>query len=1206
MQPFDVAESPLPSRRTVLEASAGTGKTFTLEGLFVRHLLEGARPGGRVQSARQVLVVTFTRASTQDLKLRLRAGLQDALHALRDGKASKPLWQRLAAEHGAAGIPVLERALRDFDLVTISTMHGFCKRVLDRAAFESGADFVTEFVEDDSELVLAACADALRVQVQGADPLPAAIIRAAGIDQKGLKDRFDAWQRFPATSISPSVELVPAMTALRAAVAAAVKAFDAKLLPQALVDHNSNSEAPWHNQVPTYCDRLTRCLRRQPLTALEALAELSLTNLLAGGAYSKQASVPPEPGNAAHEFFMAAQQVAEALEPAQTALVEAMLHNALTSLAQAKAGSRTRSFRDLLVELHALVSDPVVGRELCATVRNEWRVALVDECQDTDPLQYAIFNTIFGDDLLLVGDPKQSIYAFRGADLNAYLQAARTSEQFTLEKNYRSHPALVSSVVRLFQRAKERPFVEPGIQIPEVKAHHKAADRELVGLEGMPMQWRVLRSEPRVDPKSKAKGPQPTFPKRSTWEPTLLKDLVEQCQELIAPGITMSDSGQPLQHKDIAILVRSGKDGRHVQRALAQAGITASIARLHDVFESDEAGELEILMHAVLEPGSRPLQQAARATVFWGRSATELADEAAAGRMKADLDLVHSLRSTWVRRGFMAMFTEAVDALAVRSRMLTREDGERKLTNWFQVAELLQQQQTRQGHGPAHLLSWFLAERNGTTGRTATDRELRLESDAEAVQILTMHSSKGLQYEVVLLPYLTTGSHRSTKGMLLSRDAAGLPVLDLGTAPQQAHVDAAERNELGEDLRLLYVALTRAKRRCIAWHVPAEGAPKSALAWLLHFNHAGQAAEGWVKNWHKDTRDRGMAWLHDLATFGQDHQDLLSVTYLDLRPEEQPRPELEPRAAAGAMPSFRPVPKRLTAGDKTASFSRLLHGSSHDAAADHEDDRGEATHETEPPPGTMFGFARGPNAGTCLHAILEHADFRDPASKANESLIREALAGHGFLAPEVHRGIPDPVVVVQQMLHLVTQPTCPQLGFALRGLESSLRKDEWSFLLGTEHVGLNRIGRILARSSNPLVADLGTKLARQESRDAEHSFLVGKVDLMCRHEDRWWVFDWKSNHLGNARENYDAGHLAQSMVDEKYVVQYHLYLAGLHSHLQARCGKAYDYDRNVGGACYVYLRGLDEGAQTGWYVDKPGHAVIDELARTLRKRGRDR
>ncbi|MEY4674710.1 MAG: hypothetical protein RL148_2494 [Planctomycetota bacterium] len=1201
MQPFDVAASPLPARRTVLEASAGTGKTFTLEGLFVRHLLEGARPGGRVTSAQQVLVVTFTRASTQDLKHRLRTGLQDALHALKGGKASKDLWQQLANDHGAAGIPVLERALRDFDLVTINTIHGFCKRVLDRAAFASGTDFVTEFVEDDSELVMAACADALRAQAQGDDPLPAAVLRAAGIDEKALKERFDAWQLFPGTRIAPSQDLAPALESLRTAVAAAEEEFDAELVQQALADHKSNSKAPWYKRVGTFCERLARRIRRQPLTALDDLAHLSLANLVAGGEYSKGGSVAPEPGTVAHSFFLAAEQVADALEPARTALVEAMLHASLAALDRSKATARTRSFRDLLVELHTLVRDPVAGKDLCTAVREQWKVALVDECQDTDPLQYAIFDAFFGDSLLLVGDPKQSIYGFRGADLNAYLQAARASDQFTLEKNFRSHPGLVTSVIRLFQRGKDHPFVESGILVPEVTAHHKAGERELVGLPGRPMQWRVLRSEPRPDPKSKSRQ-QATFPKRNAWEPTLLDDLVAQCKALVTSGTTLSDTGKRLQHKDIAVLVRSGKEGQRVQDALAQAGITASIARLHDVFESEEAEELEVLMHAILDPGAGTLIQAARATVFWGRTASELTDPSTDASLKADLDLVHFLRSTWTRRGLMSMFMHAVEALGVRSRMLAREDGERKLTNWFQVAELLQEQQTLHGHGKAHLLRWFTAERSGATGKTASDRELRLESDAEAVQILTMHSSKGLQYEVVLLPYLTTGSHRPKKGLLLSRDAAGSPVLDLGNEPLPAHADAAERNQLGEDLRLLYVALTRAKRRCIAWHVPAEGAPKTALAWLLHFHHAGQKAEGWVKDWHKETKERGLAWGQDLEAFERAHAEILSVTHVDLREEEPPRRDPRPRVSAAALPSFRPVPERLTLGDRTASFSRLLHGSQHESAADHEDDRGETRVETEVPAESMFGFARGPSAGICLHAILEHADFRDPGGSTNATLIRDLLEGHGFLAPEVHQGITNPVAVVQQMLQVVTQPTCRQLGFALKDLAPTSRKDEWNFLLGTEHVDVREVGRILATSTSSHVAELGERIARKDDREAGYRHFVGKVDLMCRHQEKWWVFDWKSNHLGNSPADYATGRLTESMCEDKYVVQYHMYLAGLHCHLQSRIGKDYDYDRHVGGACYVYLRGLDATAQTGWYVHRPDHVLVDRLASALRGR----
>lgn len=1193
MIPFDVNRSPLPVRRTVLEASAGTGKTYTLEGLFVRMLLEG----GKVQQAPEILVVTFTKAATQDLKQRLRSALTTALAAFRGEPTDGNRWQDLASEHGAAGARVLEDALRALDQVTISTIHSFCKLVLDGAAFHCGKDFTTEFVEDDHGFVRDACAAAFRRVAHAELPTGAAVLRWKGHDLETICKHYRDWQRFPSTRLEPELDAAAELVALDRVLRSTVAAYTRAEVELALVAYNGKDACPWSGRIPAYLDRLDMLLETQPLgglAALEELCSLSLRQLQCEKFIRKRPrpSVLPT-----HPFFEAAKALEDQLEKAQAALLAQMLRDAHEQLQQSKREARVRSFQDLLVELHELLADEVRGPDLVATIRQRWKVALVDECQDTDPLQYAIFDRCFGDELLLVGDPKQSIYAFRGADLRAYLKAAANSDRLTLDKNHRSHPDLVEAVVRLFQRAGKRPFVTDGIDIPHVTGSKDAELMRLHGNEGMPLCWRMLQPG--------SCGPDGLAP-RTKWETSLRVDVVDQCRSFLGGKAWLMEEGKrrDLRPRDIAILVRSNLQGRMIQQALQDQGIPATIARLADVFSSDEAAELEILAHAVLDPGTAHLQQAARATIFWGRTATELtAEGTVAASLQADLELVRELLRSWRERGFMAMFVKALEARQLRARMLLRQDGERRLTNWFQVAELLQAQATKENLGPEQLLRWFEAERHGEQPSTPEEREIRLESDEDAVQILTVHTSKGLEFEVTLLPFVTVpmnGEKKLATGPLLSRDEEDNPVFDLSSKPTSEHQERAARENLAEDLRLLYVGLTRAKRRCIVWHVCDKTAPQSALAWLLHHHGLGPNEAEFTRNWHEAVEGTCGMWRTQLEQFVAAHSTSMSfeeVPFTEPRAESLATP---PRPSGKPLPAFLPLPVLEKRTKATVSFSMLTNGSHVETAIDHDDtDRDENVdaERKEVSATGMFGLRGGKGLGTCLHSIFEVADFQDPKGDHNRKLVEQLLAAHGLADPDTHQGVDKPAEVVCQMLDTVLRTEIPSFGFSLCQLDARARRDEWRFLLGIGGADRGALGRILMQSGEACVRRVGEELARGTFIASDQ--MLGFVDLVCHREGRWYVFDWKSNHLGDDPSCYEAEHLERAMTSSSYVLQYHLYTAALHRHLQARLRDRYSYEDHVGGICWAFLRGIGHTATSGWFVRKPEQRLIEALAAEL-------
>ena len=830
---------------------------------------------------------------------------------------------------------------------------------------------------------------------------------------------------------------------------------------------------------------------------------------------------------------------------------------------------------------------------------------------------------------IVVGDPKQSIYRFRGADVFAYLAVRRTArERLHLGRNWRSIPALVESVNAVFDGAA--PFVTGEIEYRPVTAARDGGDPRSTafGDHGKPFQLRLLPR--RDDDRLLAKGDViPTVAGAAADEVARLLDLGARGEAAI--------EGEPLTGADIAVLVRTKEQGRLVAGALHERGVPSIQIDDGSVFDTREAEQIERLLWAIAAPGRETMVRGALAGDVFGldaRALLALGDEEDAWSGWAAR--LADWRAHWESKGIGSVLLRLLEAQGGAANLLRRPDGARRLTNFRHLAELAQRAETRERLAPAELVAWLNRRRAEPGGRDDAT-ELRLESDEQLVKVLTVHGAKGLEFPVVFCPFAWDA--RSPRRRPGAADAAyhlgpaeGFrEVLDLDPDERARSIEWVE--EFSESVRLLYVALTRAKFRCVVTWGQVRGAEHSPLAWLLHRRAVGaagarprgapadgagtddpDAATGALAN----VADRlaGLSareWLDEVHALVRRLPDAVAATVLD----PQPRPARVLAPGDGARPALaaRELDRPLRRVRTPTSFSALsaeLHPAAGDAVRPPDDrdpadlDRPDHDQREEPPDPAVddtgvargrgvrersaFTFPRGPVAGSCLHRIFERVDRRselEPGNVALEEIGRDALEEFGIGGDwgPVACGIVERTRAVDLL--------APH-GFRLG--DSSPRLVELEFHFPVEGLDRDRLCAVLAEHGYPApFARIGTD-GSGEPPAPIHGFLRGFIDLVVEHAGRWYVVDYKSNWLGPEPGDYGPQALAEAMRAGGYTLQSLIYLVALHRHLAVRLAD-YDCERHIGGAFYLFLRGIDPAAGTrrGVYFDRPSTACLRAL-----------
>jgi exodeoxyribonuclease V beta subunit len=1106
---------------TVLEASAGTGKTYSIAALAARYVAEGT-------PLDKLLLVTFTRMATGELRDRVRErlvsaerGLERALAGTAPSGPRDEVVELLAdgpEELVAKRRERLARAVSDFDSATIATTHGFCQEVLGGLGIAGDVEPGTTFVEDISDLV-----------------------------QEVVDDLYV--RRFFRTG-TPQFDRAQAMRIAKLAV--------------------ENPTAP----------------------------------------------VVP----------------ADAPDDSIAAMRVRLAERVRSELELRKRRMSVMTYDDLLTRLDDTLKGPA-GDAAVARLHDRYRVVLVDEFQDTDPVQWDIMQRAFGGDggvtLVLIGDPKQAIYAFRGADVYAYLDAARAAgAHATLRTNWRSDQGLIDAYDALFGEAR---LGHEGIVYREVSATRGNQAPRLTGAPvAAPLRVRVVHHDaPRIE--TTPQGYTRVGPAREH----VAKDLAADLVELLGSGAQVeirADDGTTLRHEPVrpghvAVLVRTHRNAALVRDALEEVHVPAVINGAGSVFGTAPARDWLRLLEAIERPTARGRARTAALTPFLGWTAAEIA--------QADDDSweeVHRRLHHWARvlrlRG-VASLTETITLVeGLPASVLVGVDGERRLTDLRHIGQLLHAAASAEHMGAAALTAWLrrrIDEAERDTGDE--ERSRRLESDAEAVQVLTIHRSKGLEFPVVLYPYLWESTYVSREREPIffhdpdNDDARTIDVgLDGPDFPRHQRQHEAEQR--GEDLRLAYVALTRAQHQAVVWWSSSFDSRNSALGRLLF----AREADGHVRPKGSFTPDPARA-TERFEQLARAAPGRISVERSAFVPGQ--RWAGEPRTAA-RLEAGR-FERRLDWGWRRTSYSDIT-AAAYEARVASEPEQAVAwdepveavpkpamaAHDAEPSP--LAGMPAGVHIGTFVHRVLEATDFDAPDLDLE---LGERVAGAqawGKLE------IGDHSAVAAGMRAVVETPLGPVAGgMRLRDLRCSDRLDELGFELplagGDEPAGevtLDAIAALLREHLPPgdPLAGYAQRLDDPSLRRSVRGYLTGSIDLVARLPgERFAIVDYKTNWLAAPNEPLTLWHhrpeaLAAEMERGHYPLQALLYTVALHRYLRWRL-VGYEAEKNLAGVLYLFVRGM-AGPSTpvfgeapcgvfGW---APPAALVEELSHVLDGGGR--
>lgn len=1154
----DTAESLDPLRlpligERLIEASAGTGKTFTIAALYLRLLLglggEAAYP--RAISVEELLVVTFTEAATEELRGRIRSNIHELRIACLRGESCNPLYSALLAEIADKddAAKTLLLAERQMDEAAVFTIHGFCQRMLSLNAFESGMLFEQQLIEDESRLRYQACADFWRRHCYPLTRDIAAVIHDVWKGPRDLLKSLDRWLQGEAPQLkSPPApnetlaerhqQIIARIDSLKQQWREQVGEIEGVLENSGLDRRkfNRGNQGKWMEKVNAWAQEET--LSYQLPDALEKFAQSFLLER------TKAGGEPP-----VHPLFSAV----ESLLASSLTLTDLVLARAMVEIRDAVAREKRRrgelGFDDMLSRLdEALRGDS--GETLASAIRQRFPVAMIDEFQDTDPQQYRIFRRIWRRQpetaLLLIGDPKQAIYAFRGADIFTYMKArGDVAAHYTLDTNWRSSPGMVGSVNRLFSLS-DNPFMFHEIPFLPVKAAAKNKGlRFTVDAADVPAMNVWLMPGDTV-----GSGDYQTF--MAQLCATQIRDWLSAGQQGRAL-LWRGETSRPVQASDITVLVRNRLEAAQVREALQTLGIpSVYLSNRDSVFETLEAQELLWLLQAVLAPERENTLRSALATSMFGLTALDIEnlnqDEQA---WDALVEEFSEYRQIWRQRGVMPMLRALMTARHIAENLLATRGGERRLTDILHISELLQEAASQLES--EHALVRWLAQHIAEPDSNAASQQMRLESDKHLVQIVTIHKSKGLEYPLVWLPFIAR-FRKQDQAFYHDRETFAA-VLDLGQ--DEASLELAEAERLAEDLRLLYVALTRA-----VWHCSLGVAPLSSrksgnsdfhLSALGRLLQAGEAMDA-----------AGLAAR--LADFCHGDIALQRPGELDLTPWQAPAATI-PRLSA------RELQRRIADDWRVTSYSGLQqHGFSggQDLLPRLDVDAAGVGEVVEEPQLTPHQFPRGAAPGTFLHSLFEELDFTQPVP---EGWMAEKLQLSGFDAQWAP--------VLTDWLGGVLKTRLPGPDIALNQLAARDKQVEMAFYLPIAQLLTAERLDALIRQYDPLSADTPSLDFRQV-----RGMLKGFIDLVFRHEGRYYLLDYKSNWLGEDREAYTRPAMEQAMRAHRYDLQYQLYSLALHRYLRHRLAD-YDYDRHFGGVIYLFLRGMD-GQEGGRGSSPPG------------------
>tara|TARA_R110002072_G_scaffold105615_4_gene230921 strand:+ start:8761 stop:12456 length:3696 start_codon:yes stop_codon:yes gene_type:complete len=1227
---LNLTDFPLDSL-SLIEASAGTGKTYALANLYLRYLLE------RGFNVEQILVVTFTEAATQELKDRIRLRIQELRSVFEGAETKDPILNHLLNQSTSPEKDQLNLRLaeRQIDQAQIHTIHGFCQQILKRHALDSKVPLKQALLEDQTQLRKAALEDYWRRYILNLATEELQFIVKKWPEPSALQNELSSLLNRSPEAIIPSPSgagLAHWQESFKAYRAWFLELKETTLSMIAGVEillndiplKSNNTKLKWLGQLRAWAETPVLDFKLPTDSKKEVLFERFTTSRVV-------IDTPKNKATPEHAYFDFLEVHFEKQLPDVHALFIAQSYPLVRKLIdEAKQQQNVFSFDDLISRVsNALSSDEGENKTLASTIGAPYHVALIDEFQDTDPAQYHIFDSVFGTGspkqdarLVLIGDPKQAIYGFRGGDVTTYLRAKHSISRhskghvFTMETNWRSSPSMVAAVNAVFESAPNA-FMAEDIPFQAVKAAKSTPD-------SLPSQALFI-SQFKVEKASKGQ-----------IESNLALQCVKQIKYLLSQAKTLRlEGGKALQHSDIAILVRSGKEGEIIKNALAEQGLSATLDSQASIYHTDEARALYFLLTAAADPKDESALRRCLAEAFFGISDEQiLAFNEQASVFARYMRLFEELHQKWLRSGVLAMIREALKILGVfefwqqisddSSEKNSARFWERSLTNWNQLAEILQKQ-SRSQKGHFALLRWYHDTLSGElsgqhSGKGDNETKLRLESDAELIRITTIHKSKGLEYPFVFIPFLF-----SCRGAMEAWFYNRQGTLSIDLTKADSSLLAAEQARLAEDIRLLYVALTRAKYQCYVGtaayqsnRVESLGLRQSAWAFLLFQGHVPTKIDDDSLNIRLE---KFQSVCPDLV-----HLECISEATIDAAnaANDQGLANInQANESLSALPASQLSSRQLIHSIyddwRVQSFTGLMNESQRLARSTMNTNTAsnvkvftKVSSVYKPNDINIFNFPKGSQAGTFLHTLFESLNFE------RGELNNTSATQYSSLEAFIHSKLGLTNLVEDRQLEVWSGYLATWIqavlqaplvsGIQLATLNETAYFSEMQFYFSVKNFQSLRFNILLNEH-------LGTKTDIDFSRFEGH--LKGAIDLVFEANERFYILDYKSNYLGDDSSDYQTESLAIAMEEHRYDVQYVIYTLALHRFLKQRRKDKYQYQRDFGGVIYLFLRGLainqgqnksraqelssQDDVPTGVYYVKPPAELILALDKEVGK-----
>lgn len=1171
----------------LIEASAGTGKTFNITRIYLRLLLE------RKLDVKNILVMTFTRAATEELRARIAGEIRNALDNWGQFDAKDSFFAALCSKFTLAEVyPALHNALLHLDEASIFTIHSFCKRVLSQQAFSSGVAFNVQMETDTADIELEAVRDWYRALAYQDSREPVSRYKLVTQNWQAPEHFHQAFRDVLSSAAAVQIKTPQAIQKdFQQQKQICLKQLLDKqhLVFEELIDN--------HKQKQMRSEEWSVLIQWLSSYEVQQTMPKAACNVFNGTRYAKkEAHIKQQ----LIDLFAPLKQLKNAAAEIERSLEKAQAYQTAVAgieiirikIARAKQQAGVMNYDDLINQLAAsLALDSSAAStetnraadKLAQLIKAQYPVALVDEFQDTDPQQYAILKAVYQNNndneaeisqasaLYMIGDPKQAIYAFRSGDVFTYLAARDDADyQWIMDTNWRSSTNMINACNRLFYGAplneEAQDIFSFAIQYSPVKSAGQADKKPLTGSNNQAALQFI--SFPFNEDYRSGRG------KKELMNQQFCPVIASWCSYEIHILLTENTSiaGNALQERDIAILVRDKKEAAYLQDALRLSGYASVYLSTHDnVFLSEEAIELERVLQGILELENDRLLVAALSTRFMGGD-TEQLFSLQENELQWEMlrDGVFDLRESWIKRGFMNM------ALQLLHRNFTPNPQyhERSLTNSIQLLELLQQASQRHRQ-PEQLLNWLREQIELQS--VSAEAELRLESDANLIRIITQHGSKGLEYPVVFIPFATRykdpakfGSKNIDLFKYHQRDSRQLNYF---IGRDKSIIDLYREEAWAETVRLLYVAITRAEHRCYVCVTPFTDFHLSSLGQTLKLSAADD--------------------LHNtLLGMAESEPKSIAVRQIDAVdfPITMAHKIVREVHCSAAVFSGR-IERNWWLSSFSALTRNLRHGGISTPDRDQDDLLNTVENSESEDNQIRFKLTKGADAGNLLHDILEHCDFNQPDWQ--ESLQRPLSRFNETLDAIQQEELTSWLSACLDT-RLISGPKLNELS-----RPQTLRESEFYFPM--EQVKPQALGTLLAahrmqRSINRTEKNSRYKVnpIQLPGHQALQGMMHGFIDLVFQWQDKYYLVDYKSTHLGNQLAHYQYDALEKNVRDNYYDLQYLLYSLALHRYLKNRLAD-YDPEYHFGGIYYLYLRGMSPGSDNGVYNAAVSSELLGEL-----------